>query len=822
MRLGLAARVWVGQECTRRRDLLFRPEGAEQAPAPPGWASSGPVRQTSRHLCRLLQRANSYGGPPRQAHPQCVNPTGEDKKIMTSEFSIPPDAVALIAELRDQLKLTQAQLALAAGLDQSRVSRIEKGEVSSVPDVLKLLDTLAARGATEAREYSLFVRRSWARLDRPAFRNPQRISLESADQTLLQIDEFLEMERETEIPWPLARQLERQRDAIRAAAGYLQNLSHQVALIGDVGVGKSTAISVMFDLLGPIRPDSTLLNRVVLETGSGRTTICEIHLRPGPEHGIYVQPQTEAEIRALVSDFCADVWVKNRDGHQDSDTAVSFSEELGRAIRNMAGIAVRRERQSEGRRTSRDLAAELAKACASEDEFRARVLDRMQLGRRSRNELWFEAGPGRHPLDWMARTFKEINNGRHADIALPRRIDLLVPGFARELAPLEVTLVDSKGVDDIAIRPDLDQRLTDGRTLVVLCSRFTDAPGTTAQVLLKHMQQSLAKKVDDGRVMILALPRPGEATNVKDDSGATAEDDADGYDLKREQIERSLGKDSLGGAPVLFFNASSDDPEKVRNALLARLSQMRETHAARVSNLAATVDDLVKNHEAQAVAAAVEEVARRLRTFLGSSEGLRTRERHAYEEVMTQIDRARYASTLWASLRREGDYNGFNVYHHLGVGASTDGLLRCRLWFDDLLAHVRLMKADPGLALAGGVLGQIESNAQDWRSTFAESARTAGSEVYREPMQQAADLWARCVGEWGRGPGFKQRVKAHLRGWFDEEEKLKDRIEEILDARFRETVVRRLEVLCEETSAEEEIEGPTNVVRLGSQGAPAA
>ena len=50
---------------------------------------------------------------------------------------------ATVSRLRLELGVTQAVVAEKAGLDQSRVSRIEKGEVATPADVDRVLDALA-------------------------------------------------------------------------------------------------------------------------------------------------------------------------------------------------------------------------------------------------------------------------------------------------------------------------------------------------------------------------------------------------------------------------------------------------------------------------------------------------------------------------------------------------------------------------------------------------------------------------------------------------------------------------------------------------------
>jgi hypothetical protein len=68
------------------------------------------------------------------------------------------------------------------------------------------------------------------------------------------------------------------------------------------------------------------------------------------------------------------------------------------------------------------------------------------------------------------------------------------PEFRARFGELEISVVDTKGVDDVAVREDLDARLKDPRTAVIF-SRFHDAPVTMAGMLLQHMSD-LSEHVD--------------------------------------------------------------------------------------------------------------------------------------------------------------------------------------------------------------------------------------------------------------------------------------------------------------------------------------
>ena len=57
-------------------------------------------------------------------------------------------------------------------------------------------------------------------------------------------------------------------------------------------------------------------------------------------------------------------------------------------------------------------------------------------------------------MEWVTETFKAVNNGRWKDVSLPRSIDLLIPNFGRSFGELDIVVIDTKGVDDVAVREE--------------------------------------------------------------------------------------------------------------------------------------------------------------------------------------------------------------------------------------------------------------------------------------------------------------------------------------------------------------------------------
>jgi hypothetical protein len=399
--------------------------------------------------------------------------------------------------------------------------------------------------------------------------------------------------------------------------------------------------------------------------------------------------------------------------------------------------------------------------------------------------------------------------------SLPRSIDLLIPHFGRDFGELEISVIDTKGVDDVAVREDLDARLKDPRSAIVFCSNFYDAPGTSTRILLHHMRQTFSERVDTGKVSIVSLPRSGEARTTKDDLGEQALTDAEGYEFKRMQVTSDLSADDLSGVPIIFFNVESDDPSAARAELANQLSRMRKAVEERLFDLCAAAQEIIDNHEAQALNAAIEEVASRLNSFLKGNGRLGAREQLAYAEAVNTVKGVRYAATLWASTRRNGEYTGLNLMHLIGVGAARDAHQRSDAWFKGLEAFLKSLKADEGLSLAARTIGQIAESAATSKLAFLDAAQRAGVEVYREPLSQAP-VWAACAGEWGQGQGFKMRVASHLEKWFASKPDLKDKLEEIVNSLWEQAVILPLLRLVEEGAPEVDMSG-ANIVRFPSR-----
>ena len=703
----------------------------------------------------------------------------------------PPDLGTQMARFRLGEKLSQNDMAKRLKVDQSRISRIEKGEVT--PSESEVKRFLMGVKSGDSLAYLKFLETSWRNIERPSFSNPQLEVLSTVEAYISKLEDFRQSH---DLPGPLVAEMDMHKASLCRAATFLNRLSHDIAFVGDIAVGKTTGLCFVS---GMILPGSAgVLDKVVLEAGAGGITICEVQIRKGPAYGITVGPQPDAEVYRAAEELCEGLWARRIGSTEDEDNSKGVSREVDRALRNMAGLPRRRLKDQEGKRITVDPALKLANECETLSELQSSFSERLRLWERKTRSIWYSQTSGTSPLRWMQKTFIEINNGRRQDVALPRLIDVVIPDDVLSEATFGLTLVDTKGVDQTAVRPDLEVRLRDPRTLTVLCTRFNEAPGPTMQRFLEHARDTLPEGVFKERVLLLVLPRPDEARAVKDDTGEMVESDDEGYELKRDQAEATLRRIGVGELPITFFNATTDAPDGLRGCLVCHVKDIRSGYSRRIGSVCDAIDRMIENHEVEAAQAAQKEVRKRLRIFCDQHKALPDRKRSLHVELVKAF-RTLNARTIWATTRRRGGWYNLDVFFHLGRGGAADANLRSRSALHGLEELVSNMLGDDDFGSMHEFLRELRENVEEWRSNFIERARAVGEEAFRSDLSDDAEFWAQCEARWGRGAGYRDDVADMVEEWFEspEREQLHSSAERKIRSAWRKHVIKPLRRLID-------------------------
>ncbi|MDD2769001.1 MAG: helix-turn-helix domain-containing protein [Methylococcus sp.] len=693
-----------------------------------------------------------------------------------------------LIQVRERAGLKQTELAKRISLSPAVLSRIESGD--RLVTLQEVQDILVQIGTPEASELSEALQRMWQVLPRPHLDHPDQSILWEAEQVA---GELIALRDQPDTPHAFERRLSEYIEEIKRCANLLLKRDHQIAFIGSIGVGKSTAICRMIGLETP-REDGTVVP--VLEVGGGGITVCEVHLRSGPEYGLIIDPRSDDEIRQDVADLADHVLKGNLQTEDDAPGSESqgISKEVARALRNMAGLAVQRPRGPDGKRTTVDPAKGLAEQFPSPREFIVEVLSRMELHRRDRRDIWYDNASGKAPKTWLRDLFSAINNGRHPEFTLPKRIEVVVPDQLFKASDLTIRIIDTKGIDRTAAREDIEIHLDDPHTLAVLCSSFNNAPAAEARLLLERAKDAGVRGLEIN-VALLVLPRPGEALAMKDDATSTPVENADeGYELKAEQVELALQPLGLQRLATGFYNAHEDPATRAQEFLMERLGAARDTFRLRIQEATNGARALLKNHGEERVRAVLRDAGESLHSWASLNAKVPPVHAHVQESLLEQIQIA-YAATVRAAVNREGEWTNLSYSYQIGYGARRIAVLALGRAVEEFIGHCKIMAATPRYAEAADLIAQAQRVLMASYEELLRKAQLMGQTVFKDALKDDPAFWHRCMEEWGQGPGYKTRVAEHNRKWFADE--ARNQLEEQLKTLVEREWARTLQTVTE-------------------------
>ena len=709
---------------------------------------------------------------------------------------------AYLAHLRDKAGLKQNELAGQVTWSPAVLSRVESGERALSQDELDAI--LSAIGTEEALGFKKTAERVWKHLPRPPLGHPDEAILWRAEQALGMVKELAES---PEIKNVIAKRLEAFHSEINGAARLVLKTVHNCAFVGKIGVGKTTVLCRIAGL-EVLKADRL---EPVLAIGSGRTTVCEVRIQQGSGLGLHVEPMDADAFHREVLEF-ANVLTsppgeENPEQEEGGQDAQGTSEEIVRVIRNMSGLPVGVRRLPDGKRELVDQAKQLAEEFTDPITLAGEILSRIQLQRRTGRQLWYPESSGQEPLMWLKETFEQVNNGRHPEFALPKRIDISVSQTKKEEqrtilgeGPLSICLVDTKGIDDNATeRADLGEYFNEPGTLMVLCSSFNDMPSTEVQELLSRARDAGFSHLDT-KAVILSLPRPDEALATKDTQGIPAESALEGYELKGDQAEFHLQSRKLPYAGVTFFNVREDNPQDLIDSLMDQVERIRKGHQARLEEIISGAIELVENVDE----AKVQEAAHRMTVWVDNNQDIGDLATRLESSLIAAINRA-YASSVRASVRRQGDWRNLDHSYQLGYGARVMVARAVAPKLDDFKAITENLLQDDELEPAFGLVRQARRILEDDIASLLENSELLGRRIYIQHLEPDWKFWQWCDNQWGRGYvdglGYRDRVARHHRKWFsDDGRDFQAMMQELVEREWRQISARLSAILDPEAT----------------------
>lgn len=657
--------------------------------------------------------------------------------------------------VRDKAGVSQKDLAAALSVDQSRISRIENGSTEPTPDEVK--KWLARCPSPETMRLELFLGTEWPQELHPTWDHPDLDVLALAADTISRIDRAM-----VNMGDLLRSQLALYQVGLRKQFEFLVRRDHRIAFVGPVGVGKTTVEALAADLVAT-KPGAVPTHKdVILPVGAGRTTVCEISVEECDSWGIIVEPESDESIKVYVDDLCATLMgVKDLPPDEDRGVRDTVPQEIGRALKNMADLPSWATRSPDG--------GWLPQGEFDLDGFRTEFFIRLRLPARRTTELSWSEEANPSPLVWLRQSIQRINNGNFPGVSLPKRIRIQV-GRPLLDGDFRLTLLDTRGVDQNVARPDLCTCLADARTATILCSTFFGAPDLYTTQLLKFASETGITGLPD-RTAILVLAKSEEALNVRREfDGEPVEDAAEGYAVKAAQVALAMRNLEPAGISVEFFNASADRVEKLRTFLKQRVNATRDQARRRVHELADATAEILDNPDAAAVRAAQKEVASWLRTALRNEEKPGPEEEAVYRRLVDQIATT-HPRTIWAMVRRSGEWENLNVPFFLGASAASDAVKRTEHTAERLRGVANTLRAKPEFEPAQRLVDELEHAIHEARSQLVGEIKNLAETSYGPAIKADHALWAACAEHWGNGKGFRDKVARDIERWFESKQR---------------------------------------------------
>lgn len=658
---------------------------------------------------------------------------------------------SLLKMAREKADMSQTQLSTVLKVSASVVSRLESTEFADAKMAERYLSSVGTDLAKEIVKYYELI---WRFTERPPFMHSEREILWSAEQALQTLENF---EKSPQFDAILQDPLSKLMSRIKTETDFIRHLEHGISFVGDIGVGKTTALSFVTNL---IAADKSGEYKSVFPTGSGRTTVCEVAIKIAPTFGIAVDSLAEEEIRRLVSDLVVGLKTGKN----------GLPSELERVIRNMAGLprVTKRSKTLSEKPKTVDPLKDMIAAEEDTDQIIADVISKMKLDARTEAQMILSER-AEDSIGWLATNIAKINYGQHSSFSVPQRITVLLPLEALRETPYHLSVIDTKGVEGTTQRPDLKVQIDDPRTVIVLCSKFSDAPGGTPISIMREVVDSGSDALDEERICLLVLPREDEALKIIDDSGCTPNNVDEGYAVRETQIEQQFASEGLPVVPVNFFNIGNDNPEDIWTWLTSMIGRVRENKATRVTRLIGAAHDLVTNSDIAKTRQARRTIDETMKSVAERFQQLPGVIRHAHLNLVAESKKA-HQSSIAASINRRGNWGNFQVNHILGVGVKMDANKRTQDSFIRIDEQIVGLKAKyVHLLDIKQFLESLQDDLAEWKQEFLNKAALTGRISFAGHLKGADQLWSDCEQRYGEGIGYRIDISDIFLNHFEED-----------------------------------------------------
>ena len=557
--------------------------------------------------------------------------------------------------------------------------------------------------------------------------------------------------------------------------------------IGQVGVGKTTAICHLFQLvmespkkkkIGNQEKDIKVIEEL-MTTGGGYTTLCEVVIKQDSSTFIEIDPYSPEEIRKTIDDFCMSIWLKTYpDLNKDSDQG-TISSELTRAVRNLVNLPPKKEKEPD---PDIKFASNFDKS--SFTDFSNEVYNKANMAGRNEVQIFPKEGEA-NLKSWLKVTFSNLNLGRIPSFSIPRKIVIHIQPSIISVGYDRIdSIVDTKGVDAGQFNSQvLDTYIRDrNNSICFFTENFLAAPTNVIEIIERHLTK---EAIDISTKMVLfVMPRGNQPATVLGQEGTVGDRDT-GISIKFNTIHDiftargiSFPKENiLFYDPLEYYEAVGVDHRKLQDIEQKDIDNERKRIFTEIEKIVQRREDLVWN-----------EVQDKEKLFLEIKDGggLDHKEEQLIKDAQPRIialgqlnfvnaDRfweeyqkpwlkIRHVMTLRATVNRYGIYD-----------QKIDMFYDAKPVVERLVRQLSTRHKDKILAVISEIKAQVSETSELQRlmlileervnSVFEEFVRENANKMkeYLEkvvfyPQDNTNQFWLKLQERWGGGTGYRADV----------------------------------------------------------------
>lgn len=342
-----------------------------------------------------------------------------------------------------------------------------------------------------------------------------------------------------------------------------KNNPEKVSLIfiGEKGVGKTTLICRLLNLVykkKKRKPNGKEFEifEDILQTGSGATTIAQVSIRGTSDPSyIEIKPYPRDVIKEYLESFAKYIFLKVHDSVSGNDSNVDLPIEIERACRNITQLKIVREGES---RT--DNAILLANSFLESEYklFLYEIFKRSNLDYRTQTTFKFKDTDNIKEIDWLRKSFRDINLVASESIPLPKEIIIYLGHDIFDFNELDFVdqIVDTRGLDSFKNndrRDIINAFRKESNDLIIITDQFK-APSVS---ILNLLSTYIYDKNTDllNRVLLLINFRDNEPNQLIDCEGEVNNEET-GIDVRRNQILMKLNENEIPfkEGNIVFYN----------------------------------------------------------------------------------------------------------------------------------------------------------------------------------------------------------------------------------------------------------------------------